>query len=63
MSKDKNSYNYIEDYLLTVRSKGCFTVTQNELLEKFNISSISFNEKSEFLTQVLGNLYRTSTNQ
>ena len=63
MAKDKNLYNYIEDYLLTVRSKGCFTVTQNELLEKFNISSISFKEKSEFLTQVSGNLYRTSTNQ
>ena len=38
MAKDKNPYNYIEDYLLTVRSKGCFTVTQSELLEKFNIS-------------------------
>ena len=63
MAKDKNPFNYIEDYLLTVRSKGCFTVTQNELLEKFNISSISFKEKSEVFTQVLGNLYRTSTNQ
>ena len=63
MAKDKNPYNYIEDYLLIVRSKGRFTVTQNKLLEEFNISSISFNEKSEFFTQVLGNLYRTSTNQ
>ena len=44
MSKDKNPYNYIEDYLLTVRSKGCFTVTQNELLEKFNISPKALNQ-------------------
>jgi len=49
MSKDKNPDNYIEDYLIIVRSKGCFTVAQNELLEKFNISPISFNDKSEFL--------------
>lgn len=63
MAKDKNPYNYIEYYLIIVRSKGCFTVAQNELLEKFNISPISFNDKSEFFTQVLGNLYRTSTNQ
>jgi len=44
MAKDKNPYNYIEDYLLTVRSKGCFTVTQNELLEKFNISPKALNQ-------------------
>ena len=44
MSKYKNPYNYIEDYLLTVRSKGCFTVTQNELLEKFNISPKALNQ-------------------
>ena len=42
--KDINPYNYIEDYLLTVRSKGCFTVTQNELLEKFNISPKTLNQ-------------------
>ncbi len=44
MSKGKNPYNYIEDYLLTVRSKGRFTVTQNELLEKFNISPKALNQ-------------------
>jgi len=44
MSKNNNPYNYIEDYLLTVRSRGCYTVTQNELLERFYISPKALNQ-------------------
>jgi predicted transcriptional regulator of viral defense system len=39
MSERKIPYNYLEDYLLTVRSKGRFTVTQTELAQKFDIST------------------------
>jgi predicted transcriptional regulator of viral defense system len=39
MVKNKVSYNYLEDYLLTVRAKGRFVVTQTELTEKFNVSA------------------------
>jgi len=46
MTKNKSSYNYIEDYMIVVRSKGRFSVTQNELLKKFNISPKALNQKN-----------------
>jgi predicted transcriptional regulator of viral defense system len=44
MKESNSSYNYIEDYLMIVRSKGRFSVTQNELLQKFNISPKTLNQ-------------------
>jgi predicted transcriptional regulator of viral defense system len=44
MTVNNSSYNYIEDYLLIVRSKGRFSITQNELLQKFNISPKTLNQ-------------------
>lgn len=39
MPKSTVSYKYLEEYLLTVRAKGRFIVTQTELAEKFDIST------------------------
>ena len=44
MDKNTVSYNYIEEYLLLIRSKGRYTVTQNELLHQFKISPKAINQ-------------------
>ncbi len=36
--KTKSSYNYVADYLFEVRSKGRYSVTLEELRNKFNVS-------------------------
>ncbi len=33
-----NSYNYLEDYLLSVRAKGRYSVTLKELIAVFSVS-------------------------
>ena len=46
--KNKSSYNYIEDYLTVLQSKGRYSVTLNELKSQFDVS-----EKA-----ILQNIYR-----
>jgi predicted transcriptional regulator of viral defense system len=63
MQQNTNSYNYIVDYLNTVRAKGRYTVTHNELLDAFHISPKTLNQnlfrlkKKKLLAQIRKGFY------
>jgi predicted transcriptional regulator of viral defense system len=63
MQQNTYSYNYIIDYLNIVRARGRYTVTQDELLAKFQISPKTLNQnlfrlkKKKLLAQIRKGFY------